>query len=56
MPLHDTSRRRFIRNGALLALSAPLWNRALAAGTPGAGVPADATPTVRLNWLERQPP
>ncbi|ULR32715.1 Tat pathway signal sequence domain protein [Dickeya fangzhongdai] len=56
MPLHDTSRRRFIRNGALLALSAPLWNRALAARAPGGGAAADATPTVRLNWLERQPP
>ncbi|MDX5630450.1 MULTISPECIES: Tat pathway signal sequence domain protein [unclassified Brenneria] len=51
------SRRRFLRDGTLLALSTPLWKSAAApAASMGNTTHAATAPQVRLRWLDGQAP
>ncbi len=49
------SRRRFLRDGTLLALSAPLWSPVLAQTLRGDSATHDVTP-VSLRWLDGETP
>ncbi|MCL6408762.1 hypothetical protein EXT70_24440, partial [Dickeya dadantii] len=51
------SRRRFLRDSTLLALSAPFWKPAIAAPLATASNRAgDTVPQVSLRWLDGQVP
>lgn len=49
------SRRRFLRDGTLLALSAPLWSQVLAQPLRGDSATHDVTP-VSQRWLDGETP
>lgn len=49
------SRRRFLRDGTLLELSAPLWSQVLAQPSRGDSATHDVTP-VSLRWLDGETP
>lgn len=52
---HSVSRRRFLRNGALLALATPIWKNALAQPVAGEAAPGAFAP-VSLRWLDDSAP
>lgn len=50
------SRRRFLRDSTLLALSAPFWRSAHAAAPLASAYAGEVVPQVGLRWLDGQPP